>query len=410
MGKADYSNSTPLKKFGLFSLSARLFAGMGLSAFFIFLAIVVPLWPITAPLFLLLAVGAPFVFLRYRARGNCPICSEYIEVTKRKGGIRCCGCKQSLVIRDMQLWAIDDQLRFGQAQPVVASSRSRTYGFGRLRISLAGVIGLILLALIVSLGRSPAENQHKAANSSTVSHATIAADSPSRSSTNKQPAGEERDSPDQGRKDELETAKNADVAQDELEAAEKAEQDAERKLMLARSMMSGNKKAADERLRQIIAMYAGTDAADDAKELLAGRAPKPRERQTQTDRSGSSQRQADDSRADSALRVQVVSNKLVDFVSPTNGQKLQMLMVTLKNTGSTPIRVVDADITARDSSGKIVCTTNYTIFAEFDSSSGLAPGRTWTTRKGEGFILQWGAKATKADVRITNVREHAASK
>ena len=98
------TNSTPLKKFGLLG---RLIAGCGLSAFCVVLAVVVPLWPITAPLFLFLALGAPFVFLGYRARGNCPICSEYIEVTKKKGGIRCPGCKMSLVIRAKRLWTID---------------------------------------------------------------------------------------------------------------------------------------------------------------------------------------------------------------------------------------------------------------------------------------------------------------
>ncbi len=107
----------------------------------------------------------------------------------------------------------------------------------------------------------------------------------------------------------------------------------------------------------------------------------------------------------------VGSSKLVDFVSPANGKKMLMMIVTLKNTGSTPIRVVDADITWRDSSGNVLGTHNYTIFAEFDSAPGIAPGSSWTTRKGEGFTIPYGPgigeKAKSVKVQITKVLEHS---
>lgn len=105
----------------------------------------------------------------------------------------------------------------------------------------------------------------------------------------------------------------------------------------------------------------------------------------------------------------VQNAKLVDFVSPANGRTMQMVIVTLKNTGSTPIRVVDAEITSRDSSGKVVETHNYTIFAKSDSSPGIAPGSTWTTRKGEGFILPGNGveKSKSVKVKITTVMEHS---
>jgi len=112
--------------------------------------------------------------------------------------------------------------------------------------------------------------------------------------------------------------------------------------------------------------------------------------------------------------VTVRSRKLVDFVSPANGKTMQMLMVTLKNSGSTSIRVVDADITWRDASGTIIGTRNYTIFAESDSSPGISPGNSWTTRKGDGFLLLnpvgldgTTAKAKSVKVEITKVLERS---
>jgi len=113
------------------------------------------------------------------------------------------------------------------------------------------------------------------------------------------------------------------------------------------------------------------------------------------------------------MTATVRGSRLVDFVSPTNANKMQMLKVTLKNTGSTAIRVVDADITWRDESGNILGTHNYTIFAVSDSAPGIQPGKTWTNPKGEGFLLPIftddgaATKAKSVDVKITKLLEYA---
>lgn len=94
---------TRLKKI---SFPMRVLGGFCLSLCCIFLAIVIPLWPITTPLFLFLALGAPFVFLGYRAKGECPYCYSYIEVTKKRGGTQCKSCKKSLGIKNEMLYPL----------------------------------------------------------------------------------------------------------------------------------------------------------------------------------------------------------------------------------------------------------------------------------------------------------------
>jgi hypothetical protein len=104
--------------------------------------------------------------------------------------------------------------------------------------------------------------------------------------------------------------------------------------------------------------------------------------------------------------VSVRSSRLVDFVNPNIDKKMRMLIVTLKNTGNVPVRVVDADITWLDASGNVLGSINYTIYIEFDSAPGIEPGKTWTTKKDEGFILplsQGGDRAKKVEVRVTKV-------
>lgn len=94
---------TRLKELGFITKAA---AGLGLSFMFIVLAVIIPLWPITTPLFLFLAVGAPFAFLGYRAEGNCPCCYEKIEVTKKYGGWKCKGCSSPLYVQNNKLYRI----------------------------------------------------------------------------------------------------------------------------------------------------------------------------------------------------------------------------------------------------------------------------------------------------------------
>ena len=109
----------------------------------------------------------------------------------------------------------------------------------------------------------------------------------------------------------------------------------------------------------------------------------------------------------------VQNSRLTSFVSPANGKKMQMVMVTWKNTGSTPIRVVDAEIVHRDSSNAVLGTHNYTIFSASDTSPGVAPGETYSTPAGEGFLLPGfrglpNYKESKTvRVRITAVLEHS---
>ncbi len=110
-------------------------------------------------------------------------------------------------------------------------------------------------------------------------------------------------------------------------------------------------------------------------------------------------------------RARVLSSEPVSFISPGNGKRMQQVHVTWENTGTTPIRVVDADIISRDSVGNILERHNYTIYAEFDHSPGVRPGEIYTTPAGEGFILSGYrglpgyTEAQTVDVRITNVLE-----
>ncbi len=116
-------------------------------------------------------------------------------------------------------------------------------------------------------------------------------------------------------------------------------------------------------------------------------------------------------KSNSGNSLTVRSSKLVDFVSPATGQKMLMMMVTLKNNGSTPVRVVEADITWSDAAGNVIEMRNYTIYAEFDSAPGIVPGGTWKTQKGEGFIIPYGPgigeKAKSVKVEITKVLERS---
>jgi len=294
-------------------------------------------------------------------------------------------------------------------------------GWGCVVTFMAAVIGIpLFVVLFASFGKSrtvqtvqaPVHTERAKGNFAPGLAAQQGAD---RSPVNEQPATKEGDPAiDRAGEDPLEAARKAEVAQHERDAAEKAEHDATTKLKAAKPLMLANKKAANERLKEIVEKYPGTEAAEDANELLAGREPKPRVPKAENrlnslssaEHSANRQPQA----ADGTPRATVLSSKLVDFVSPANGKKMQMVIVSLKNTGSTPIRTVVADITPRDSSGKVMNTTTYTVFAEFDSSPGIAPGRTWTTPKGEGFILPGygiGTRAKSVEVRITEVLEHA---
>lgn len=95
---------TSLRKIGLIS---RIAGGLGLGFLMgvgglIFLFI----FPPVSVIFIFLAVGCPFAFLGYRAKGVCPVCCQRIEVAKKYGGVVCKGCKSSLVVRGRQLFRV----------------------------------------------------------------------------------------------------------------------------------------------------------------------------------------------------------------------------------------------------------------------------------------------------------------
>jgi hypothetical protein len=98
------ADSSPIHYLGIIR---RSLIAITMAAFFIVLAIFVPLWPITAPLFLMLAIGSLFHGV-FGSTGTttCPVCAEKLMISKRKGGVVCRGCKAPLVIRGKLLWRI----------------------------------------------------------------------------------------------------------------------------------------------------------------------------------------------------------------------------------------------------------------------------------------------------------------
>ncbi len=113
--------------------------------------------------------------------------------------------------------------------------------------------------------------------------------------------------------------------------------------------------------------------------------------------------------------AKVVRVRLVPYTTP-DGHRTQMLLVDWRNTGTTTIRAVDADITAYDGIGNMLQlfgdsgTINYTIYAVADSSAGIAPGELYVEPLGQGFVLpSVGAlEAVRVEVKITEVVESGA--
>ena len=106
--------------------------------------------------------------------------------------------------------------------------------------------------------------------------------------------------------------------------------------------------------------------------------------------------------------AEVTSSRLVPFKSSASKYPLQMVMTTWKNTEMTPIRAIEAEFTFRDKNNRVIETVEYTLYAASDSDAGVAPGETYTTPRGEGFVfINPTVKAESVEVRILSVSDRS---
>ena len=89
-------------------LWARVVAGVMMCSLFWMLALIVPLWPVTMPLFFIMGLGALAGAFKVNNvwSSHCPYCDQDIKVTKVLGGIKCPGCGSPISIRDCELHKI----------------------------------------------------------------------------------------------------------------------------------------------------------------------------------------------------------------------------------------------------------------------------------------------------------------
>jgi hypothetical protein len=125
------------------------------------------------------------------------------------------------------------------------------------------------------------------------------------------------------------------------------------------------------------------------------------------------QHNANDNRqdiSDKPTTAEVVKVRVVPFTT-AQGVRTQMVLVDWRNTGTTTIRAIDADIIVYDDRGNVLDSgaKDYTIYAVSDDSPGIVPGEIYTEPKGKGFTLMPGStKARRAQVTITKVVESGA--
>ncbi len=109
--------------------------------------------------------------------------------------------------------------------------------------------------------------------------------------------------------------------------------------------------------------------------------------------------------------AELIDARLAPFKNAANGKMGQEVLTTWKNTGNSSVRVVDAEIKSLNGDGSTRDTFNYTLYAEFDDSSGVLPGETHVTEPGGGFKLPGFegfpgySPAASGKVRITKVAE-----
>jgi hypothetical protein len=88
-----------------------------------------------------------------------------------------------------------------------------------------------------------------------------------------------------------------------------------------------------------------------------------------------------------------------------------MVMVDWRNTGTTRIRAVDANIFAYAADGTISEWSRYDhpIYAVSDTEPGIGPGKTYKEPTGRGYILAPGFDAAaRVEVTIMEVVESGA--
>lgn len=108
--------------------------------------------------------------------------------------------------------------------------------------------------------------------------------------------------------------------------------------------------------------------------------------------------------------VEIVNVRLVPFRTP-NGERTQKVLIDFKNTGTTTVRAVDADIIPFGPKGNRLgnAVHDYCIYAVLDSKPGIAPRDTYRTPESEGHVLRPGyVKPVKVEVNVTEVVERGA--
>lgn len=96
--------------------------------------------------------------------------------------------------------------------------------------------------------------------------------------------------------------------------------------------------------------------------------------------------------------AKILRAKLVPFRSPTTGRTIQRVVTTWKNTGTTPVRVIEARFIFYDAAGRVLESHDYTLYASF--GAGVPPGATYATPAGEGFIYPGLERAARVEVVI----------
>lgn len=104
--------------------------------------------------------------------------------------------------------------------------------------------------------------------------------------------------------------------------------------------------------------------------------------------------------------VSIISSDLDSFRNP-DGKRFQEVISTWTNTGSTPIRVLDADIVTYTRDGTPITSVNYTIYDASDDEAGIAPGEIYTDPYGHGFKLPVISTAVSVDVTATRALEYS---